>query len=195
MKSLVDLLNDKQKPKEFKSWDKPVDNHKILDENQELEQQKQQQQAIFDKAYQEGLHKAQAEINRQQKRLVDLLELLQKPLMLIDEQLEQELLNTLLWFCKECVQIEIEQRPEKLLSVVQQIKQHLPMMQGTAKILLSSEDIDDLRHLLTTDDDLNLMNAFLEDESLSRGEFRLISDSSEIDGRFDARLSAMLQDA
>lgn len=187
-------LNKDDTPKEFKAWDKPQElNQAPSKEMIEQQQQENQRQQLFEQAYQEGLAKADEEIQQVKQQLMDLVSLIKKPLLLIDNALEDEILRTVTWFCKHCIGIEVEQSPEKLLVILQQIIPHLPIMDGQRKLYLSHDDISVISQLWQNNENKDLLDDIVEDSSLSRGEFLLSSNSSELDGRFEARLSAILQ--
>jgi len=194
MKPAFKPLDGIDKSKEFKIWTKPVveikDNEEELLEQQALEEEKNK---VMAQAYQQGIESAQVEIQNLKNELSSLLSLVKKPLELIDKELEGELLNTVLWLCKVCLKVELEHSPEKITSIIEEIKPHLPVMQKDKKLLLNQLDIEVMKQILQDGEHSDLIDIIIEDASLSRGEFRLISESSELDGRLEERLSAILE--
>ena len=194
MKTAFKPLGGIDKSKEFKIWAKPVveekDNEEELVEQQALEEEKNK---IMEQAYQQGIESAQVEIQNLKNELSSLLSLVKKPLELIDKELESELLNTVLWLCKVCLKVELEQSPERITSIIEEIKPHLPAMQKDKKLLLNQSDIEFMKQFLKGGEHSDLIDIIIEDANLSRGEFRLISESSELDGRLEERLNAILE--
>lgn len=179
--------------KVFKTWDKPTDDAGANKVDEDLIEQQQKCEEIYQKAYQQGLAKAEQEVAQHKQQLNELISLVFNPLRLIDEKLEQEFIKTLIWFCHHCIDIELTQSPEQLNAIFKQIKPHLPLMQQEYQLQLNPQDIEVLQQNLSNENVDFDTNNIVEDSNLHRGEFRLVSATSELDGRFEERLNAIMQ--
>ncbi|ARG97934.1 FliH/SctL family protein [Legionella micdadei] len=143
--------------------------------------------------YQEGLQQAASHVQKKQQELAHWLDLLQHPAKLLDNELNQEIVQTILWICEVCIGVELSIHPEKLLTLIDVIKPELPLLQGKKQLLLNPEDADYLMNELKPSGDSELIQFIIPDPSLARGDFYLKSDFSDLDGRVKTRLKNLLK--
>lgn len=145
-------------------------------------------QEAMDNGYAEGLRQAEAEIDRQKKELAEWIGYLQKPVKLIDDKLIQELLQTILWICQHCIGIELSIHTEKLRGLLLHIKEELPSLKSYQYLAMHPEDAQWITSEMTDKAWPGLMQMITADETLSRGDFYLKGEHSELDGRVHTRL-------
>lgn len=183
------------KSSEFNIWDHHSIRNDIpqpLTPEQELanECERLRQEAIA-QGYAEGMHKAQTEINEKKAELAFWLDLLQKPIKLVDEQLIQEMLQTIIWLCQHCIGVELSVNPDKLRGLLQRVKDELPVLQGNKKLAMHSQDVEWLQTEFTEKEFVGLHSVLISDNSLNRGDFYLKDEQSELDGRILTRFMTM----
>lgn len=162
------------------------------DEQQELlvEIERLKQEAI-DQGYTEGLQKAQAEIDARMNELHQWIELIQKPALLLDNNLTQEIIHAMIWICTHCIGVEISSNPDKLYALLEHVKNELPTIKGNNHFCMHPDDIawihqESMQKLIP-----DLQTILTADPELSRGDFYLKGDNSELDGRIATRVNAL----
>lgn len=143
--------------------------------------------------YQEGLQQATADIQQIKQELNNWIVLLQHPVALVDSQLNQEIVQTILWVCEACVGIELSIHPEKIFNLIEKIKQELPALQGDKQLFMNPVDVDYLTKELKESQDSDLTQFLMPDASLAQGDFYLKSDYTELDGRLKIRLQKLFK--
>nr|WP_284698406.1 FliH/SctL family protein [Legionella micdadei] len=139
------------------------------------------------------MQQAASHVQKKQQELAHWLDLLQHPAKLLDNELNQEIVQTILWICEVCIGVELSIHPEKLLTLIDVIKPELPLLQGKKQLLLNPEDADYLMNELKPSGDSELIQFIIPDPSLARGDFYLKSDFSDLDGRVKTRLKNLLK--
>lgn len=143
--------------------------------------------------YQEGLQQASADIQQLKQELNNWIVLLQHPVALVDSQLNQEIVKTILWVCEACIGIELSIHPEKLFALIEMIKQELPALQGDKQLFMNPVDVDYLTQELKESQDFDLTQFLMPDASLAQGDFYLKSDYTDLDGRLKTRLQKLFK--
>jgi flagellar assembly protein FliH len=161
----------------------------IVNEEEEFlkEREKLFQEAI-QQGYEEGLRKAKEEIEAKKQNLIEWATLLRKPVQLVDDKLTQELIQTVIWLSSYCIGVEISVHPEKLRELFKHIKDELPSLQGDKMFAMHPEDIAWIQKELSVSEVPGLQEILVADPLLSRGDFYLKSEHSELDGRVETRL-------
>lgn len=154
----------------------------LLKERERVLQEAQQQ------GYDEGLKKAQAEIDAKKQELNEWAKLLRAPVQLIDDKLTQELIQTLIWLSAHCIGIELSVNPQKLRELFKRLKNELPSLQANKLFAMNPEDIEWIKSEVGISEFPGLHDILIADPSLSRGDFYLESEHSELDGRIETRL-------
>jgi flagellar assembly protein FliH len=140
------------------------------------------------KGYEEGFEQAQEEIENRKKELLKWGKLLTKPVQLIDDKLTQEMIQTVIWLCTHCIGVELSVHPNKLRELLKHVKDLLPSLQGDKIFAMHPDDIEWIRAEIGVSEIPGLHDLLIADPSLSRGDFYLKSEHSELDGRVQTRL-------
>jgi len=156
--------------------------------NEEIKQLKQ-------KAYQEAKHEALQQFSTEWQTnlqaLHGIIAQLTEPLLIIDNQLEEQLKTLVLALTRKLVKHELSVNPEQVLTVIIQAKELLPISKQKVQLQISKDDFE----LVTSNLPPKLVDQITVDNSLQRGECRLITDTSEIDGSYEARLETLITGA
>lgn len=163
----------------------------------------QREQAAFARGLQQGIAQAdqqvQAEVEQKvqlqyqklyQEKLevVDkLLQSLQEPLALVTSQLEQQLQQLTLLLAEKLVCHELTTHPERVLSLIRKAQVLLPISSSKVKLYVNPEDLEIVRAAQPKKSNEDI----IADNSLSRGEVRYETDSSQIDGTLSKRIEAL----
>lgn len=144
------------------------------------------QQAI-EEGYAEGMQLAQEEIRAQKAELSKWIDLLQKPVQLLDDKLTQEIIQTMTWLCTHCIGVELSVNPNQLLYLLDEIKKELPSLKANKHFGMHPDDVEWIKSELNEKDIPGLHDLLVADPSLSRGDFYLKDEHSELDGRIQTR--------
>lgn len=185
------------KSSEFSAWEfhVPVDAEQsavitveeaLIDERALLKQQ------AFEEGYAAGMQQAQEDILAHKAQLVSWIELLQKPVQLLDDQLIQDIIQTMIWICKYCIGVELSVNPNLLISLFEEIKEELPSLKMNQTFGMHPDDIEWIKAELGEKVIPGLHDILYADASLARGDFYLKGDNSELDGRLQTRLFTLL---
>lgn len=154
----------------------------------ECEQLKQE---AAKKGYEEGLAQAQGEIEAQKQELIEWGKLLKDPVQLMDDKLSEEVIQTIIWLCSYCIGIELSVHPDKLRELFLHIKNELPALQSDKVFAMHPDDIEWIEKEIGPSEVPGLHDILVADKSLSRGDFYLKSEHSELDGRVQTRLISL----
>jgi len=160
----------------------------VNEEEEFLKEREKVLQEALQQGYEEGLKKAKAEIDAKKQELIAWAKLLRDPVQLIDDKLIQELIQTIIWLSAHCIGIEISVAPEKLRELFKHIKDELPALQSDKMFAMHPDDIAWINKEIGVSEVPGLHEILVADPSLSRGDFYLKSEYSELDGRVKTRL-------
>lgn len=141
--------------------------------------------------YSEGMQQAQAEINELKTELTRWIEFFQYPVQLLDEQLIQEVIQTVIWLCQHCIGVELSVHPNKLYDLLNEIKGELPSLRGGKVLGMNPADADWVKAQISEKDMPGIEQALFADPELNRGDFYLKGEHSELDGRLNTRLVSL----
>lgn len=112
----------------FDVWEFKVPEPEPIDEIDPQEELARECERLREEAkklgYQEGMQMAAEELESKRQELVNWFDLLRKPVLLLDNNLSQELIQTILWICEICIGIELSIHPDKLLLLLEEIKKN-----------------------------------------------------------------------
>ena len=150
---------------------------------------------IQKQAYEEGLARGQREglAMGQAKiaRLDQLMAKLNEPFAELDQQVEQELLLLAKAIARQLVRRELKSDPGQVVAVVQSAMAALPVASRNARLHLHPEDAALVREVLSLEQ-ADRRWRIVEDPVLTRGDCRVITDSSQIDATLESRLTALI---
>jgi flagellar assembly protein FliH len=178
---------------EFNTWS--IDNHissKQRNEQEKLQEQEKIKHDAFNHGYQDGLEKATTANQEYSQQILRVIDVLNNPYNLIDKEVEEQLLQTLLWLCKTCIKIELSTHPDKIRAVIEEIKPYFGKIYEKKRLYLNHISVEMIKQCLKSEE-TDISESIIEDDTLSVGEYRLKTDSSELDGRFETRFHALIE--
>jgi flagellar assembly protein FliH len=143
-----------------------------------------------DQGYQEGVDKA-LELVKQFEHLVGQFE---KPLELLNNEIEQELVSLTLKLARAVIGHEIKTHPEHILTALRQGVDSLPLKEQGIVIRLHPDDHQFTQELYTVHQLEKNRWELESDPSLSPGDCIVLSQRSSIDMRLETRMSVVLQE-
>jgi flagellar assembly protein FliH len=150
------------------------------------------------RGYQDGLAAASAEtqrltaeLNGRIKRLDSVLAQLARPLDELDQEISQQLVVLALSIAKQLARREIKADPSEIISLVRESIGRLPASARDVRVHLHPEDAALVREHLSTPAAERAWTV-VEDPTQSRGGCLVRSESSQIDARFESRVSAIV---
>ena len=149
-------------------------------------------------AYQEGLRRGETEgyaigqRNAQQEieRLRALIDHLQRPLAHLDEEVERMLLDTACAVARRLMLAELSQSPEAIAAIVREALAALPSYVREVRLHLHAEDAAFLGERLLPPPEAQSFRVVV-DAALSRGDCRVLTESTQLDARLDTRLQVL----
>ena len=156
--------------------------------NNNFEQNKQQG---YQAGFSEGQAAAQASVDQRLAQISQLIELLESPLKQVDANLENELMALVVALTKHLLKCEITAQPDKIMPVIKDMLNSLPIINKTRLLYLNEEDKQIVDTALQNNT-LSLTQCQIQvDTSLSRGEYRLETDSGDIDATIQTMLTSI----
>lgn len=139
----------------------------------------------------QGLEEARVQVTEQKAELVRWIDLLLNPTQLLDDKVTQELIQTMIWLCKQAIGVELSIDSNQLKGLFEAIKKELPTLQTTKKFAMHPDDVAWVK--MEFDESLipGLLQVIVADPLLNRGDFYLVDDESELDGRLHTRLTTL----
>ena len=141
--------------------------------------------------YDAGLAAGADEASQRVSYLDSVLSVLARPIEDLDETVSQELVALVTALAGQLVRRELELDPTHLIGVVREGIAALPAAARNVTILLNPQDAELIRDQLTFQQG-DRPWAIETDPLLSRGDCRLTTDTSEVDGRLDTRLARVV---
>lgn len=183
----------------IKRWSMPSVEGPIVGRRVTEAEQRNAERANYAKGYQEGLAAAQAEVNKKVaelnarvQRLDAILKMMSRPLEDLDNEVEKQLTLLALTVGKQMVRRELKTDPAQVIGVIRECVGRLPAAARDVRVKLHPQDAAVVRELLTTTPGTERAWNIVEDPALTRGGCIVVSDSSQIDARLDARLNAVV---
>ncbi|MCE0723521.1 MULTISPECIES: flagellar assembly protein FliH [Legionella] len=181
---------------EFSAWEyKSIINNEakveINEEERFLAECERLKQEAKEKGYAEGIQQAQAEINEKRKQFIYWFDLLQKPIKLVDEQVTQEIIQTIIWLTQHCIGVELSVNPNKLIDLLNAIKSELPSLKTYKVLAMHPEDVTWVKKEFGEKEIPGLQEILVADPLLNRGDFYLKGEDSELDARVYTRLATL----
>lgn len=192
MSNEFEPYNNEGKKSEFSIWEfqnkKPEEPPEVDPQELLMEQAELLRQEAIQQGYAEGMQQAQEEINLIKTELLQWIDVMQKPIKLMDDQLVQEIIQTLIWTSQYCIGVELSINPDKLQALFNEVKAELPSLKGNKTFAMHPLDVDWINAHIDEKEIPGLHESLVGDSSLSRGDFYLKGDHNELDGRIQTRL-------
>ncbi|GAB4392935.1 MAG: hypothetical protein Tsb005_09100 [Gammaproteobacteria bacterium] len=180
-------------------WELPrvgqKDQTKITAKLEELTAQakKQGYQAGYEEGYRAGQDAGKKNIEVAQQALQKLLTVFDKPTHLIEQTVEQELLHLSVKLAEHLIKYEITKNPAVILETIKEAVAVLPFNTTQRQLLLNPADVELLQQQLAENDVILQTCQLIADDTIQRGECKLLTDSTHIDATLHTRLEAILE--
>lgn len=152
--------------------------------------QKQVHEEAYRRGFEEGLAAGKAELAARAARLTALTEAFVQPLQGLDAAVEEELVNLAVTLAQHLVRREIERDPETLRGAVHDCLAVLATGARDVTVHLNPDDAALLRAQAPPAGGVRYTIA--DDPTLARGDLRVTSGSSVVDGTLAARCAEIL---
>lgn len=145
----------------------------------------------FSQGYNEGLDQGQKEVNAQVSYLQSVMTALSMPLLELDKQVVDELVDLSMAVVRQMVRRELKTSPGEVVAVVKEALSLLPVTAGDVQLVLHPEDAALVRTALLGSDTESPWQ-IIEDPVLSRGGCRVLTNTSRIDATIENRINAAI---
>lgn len=142
--------------------------------------------------YQAGLAAGQKTIKEKAAQWQKLIEHLNAPLLAVDEQVEQDLLQLVQLLAQQFIQYELKLQPERVVDAMRAALAALPINDRKLKVFVHPQDLELVKAGLALDHDDNRWQ-WLEDPLLTRGGVRLETADTTVDASVEARLARLIE--
>jgi flagellar assembly protein FliH len=153
------------------------------------------------RGYEAGLARAQAELqarlqelDARVRRLDTILEHLAQPLKALDADVERQLLQLALAVGQQLARRELTIDPTQVVAIVRQCLEQLPMSARDVRVHLHPQDAGCVRERLASPGGERAWS-LIDDPTLARGGCVVRSEHSQIDARFQSRVTALVASA
>ena len=156
---------------------------------EEIEQWRQDAVA---EGYQEGLKKAETEIEPVKQRLRNLIEFLEQPLQALNEEIEQQLTQVAVTLAQQLVRRELRIEPGEIVGLIRDSVKLLPANSRNISIVIHPDDASLVRSALSIEtNDSEQSWKIIEDPMITHGGCEIKSGSSTINATLENRLAAL----
>jgi flagellar assembly protein FliH len=145
----------------------------------------------FEFGHKEGLVQAKRDIQHYTSHLDKLLTYFEQPLRDLDNQVEKELLSLVIAIVKQLLRREVKSDPNLIVGVVREALSVLPVSSNNVRLLLHPEDAELIREVYALGDN-EVGWSLIEDPVINRGGCKVVTDTSQIDGTLESRLTALI---
>ena len=158
-----------------------------------LEQGKQEGLKLGqEEGYQAGYSAGEADMASHLHRLNDILSVLQAPLAIVDDELEQSVMALVKLLAKRVIQTELKLSPEHIMQVIRSSMALLPINNRQLTVFLHPEDMA----LVKADEQFASDNtdwSWQIDTSLSRGGCRISTLNTDIDASVEQQIAKAIE--
>lgn len=144
-----------------------------------------------DEGWQQGHAEGQKVMLEAAARFEPLIDCLDEPLALMDEQVEQELVTLAIALAKQLIRRELKTDPGQVVAVAREALSALPASARRVHLHLHPEDAELVRHALALRDSGPRWK-IVEDPLTTRGGCRVLTETSHIDATLEKRLMAVI---
>jgi flagellar assembly protein FliH len=147
----------------------------------------------FEQGLAEGREAGRAEVQAQVDRLAGMFYDLAKPFDVLDADVERELLTLAMALARQIVRRELKTDPTQIIGIIREAISALPVATRDVRVHLHPEDAAVVRqHLAPTEKERAW--TIIEDPVMARGGCQIMTVTSRIDARLEARLGSILSD-
>jgi len=148
----------------------------------------------FDEGHRDGLLAGQADVNAKIRKFTALIQSLNKPLELLDDEVIEQLVQLSITVSRQIIRRELKIDPGQVMAVVRESMSILPATARDIKIYLHPEDARLVREILSVNDDTDRPWRIVDDPVLTHGSCRIQSENSFIDASVEQRLNQVIAD-
>ena len=145
----------------------------------------------FAKGYKDGTAKGKSELNPQIELVKTALRALAEPLTQMDNEVEQQLADLAIVIARQLVRREIKTDPGQIIAIVREAVLALPNAANKIYVYLHPEDLVLIKAKLSPSEAESYWR-LMEDPILSRGDCKILTESSTIDATVEKRLSSLV---
>lgn len=185
MVSVEDIEQGKHKPLTVAAMEK-------LHEETRQEAFKNGYEEGYKSGHEAGIDAGQKHIKQQVAQLQKLIEHLNSPLLALDDQVEQDLLQLVQTLAQQFIQYELQLQPERVVEAMRAALAALPINDRKLKIFLHPQDVELVKTGLSLDREDDRWQ-WLEDPLLTRGGVRLETADTTVDASVEARLARLIE--
>ena len=138
-----------------------------------------------------GSRQGKAEAKEKIQQFESILQTLSKPLLQLDDSIEQELLSLVVAVARQVIRRELKTDPGQVIAVVREAVGALPLADAKVRVFLHPEDATLVRKALTMPEN-ECAWQIVEDPVLSRGGCKVVTETSQVDASLDTRLAALV---
>lgn len=185
------LFTHSAQDKAFEPWsvenpkpDTPEEDMEAINFAMECERLRSQAHA---EGYDAGYAEAKHEIDALKAELQAIINQFKDPMQRLDENIRNEIVQTIFFLCEALIGVELSAHPEKIQAVFTKLEQALPSLKEPAMLWMHPSDIEAIKAHVPEDIWSSLV-LFESDENLSRGSYILKHAKASVDGRIAARL-------
>ncbi len=139
----------------------------------------------------DGLRAGQAQVRERAQQFARLMATLSRPLDVLDQQVERELVALAIAVARQLVRRELRTDPGQVVASVREALASLPVAARNVRVHLHPEDAKLVRDALSFDDAERTWT-IVEDVTLSRGGCKVLSETSQVDAGVEARLATVI---
>ena len=169
---------------------KPVTAKQI--ENIQKEAYKEAYEVGFKKGLEAGDAKALEQHHANIHALENIVSNLSQPLIELDGEVEEQLLNLVVLITKQIIRRELKIDQGQIVSVIREAVSLLPLVSRNIDVRIHPEDLGLVMDKLSQESKENQTIKFTADPSLNRGDCYVITESSQIDASIESRLNAII---
>jgi flagellar assembly protein FliH len=140
----------------------------------------------------EGLSQGQEIINQQVVQLVAMLDKLSKPIQLVDQLVEKQLVDMVLALTKEVVHLEVQTNPQIILDTLKQSIDVLPITGREVTIKLNPDDTETVLNAFGEEEVAQRNWTLVKEPSLSNGDIEVQAADSVVNYKMEERVRTVL---
>ena len=181
----------------YQPWQAPqlnsanTGNSSLRTRKQQVEVEQSAYDQGFAQGYNDGLEQGRKEIEEHVSYLQSLMTTLAMPLLDLDKQVVDELVDLAMAVTRQMVRRELKISPGEVVAVVKEALSLLPVTAGDIQLELHPEDAELVRGALLGNDG-DPPWKIVEDPVLSRGGCRVSTTTSRIDATVENRINAAI---
>ena len=157
--------------------------------------QKQAYKEAYDEGlangYKDGVAKANAELSPKIQLLEKALNAISEPFAQLDQEVEQQLTELAITIARHLVRREIKTDPGQIIAIVREAILALPSAAKKTYVYLHPDDLGLVKTKLSASEPESFWR-LMEDPTLSRGDCKVMTDTSTIDATVERRLSSLV---